>query len=410
MTAEAAWKMGADVSANFEHIRQSFDLPEGMVYLDGNSLGPPPRAVAGRIAREIKNHWGEKLVTAWNSAGWIDLPLAVGNQIAKLIGAPQGSVIAGDSTSVNVFKALTSALALAGTRKIILSDTGNFPTDLYVAQGAVRALGQGHEIKIVAPEDVSGAIDESIGVLMLTQVDYRTGRLHDMAALTAKARKNGVITIWDLAHSAGAFPVDIAGSGCEFAVGCGYKYLHGGPGAPAFIYVRPDLAKNIKPALAGWLGHSAPFAFDLDYREAQGVGRMTVGTPPILSMAALHEALKLWEGVDLAALRARSIILSQRFIREVEARCPMLTLASPRDPEMRGSQVSFRHAEGYAVMQALIAHGVIGDFRAPDIIRFGFTPLYISEADVVTAAERLEKIMCGEDWRRPEFSKRSKVT
>ena len=394
----------------FARIRTAFDLPEGMVYLDGNSLGPPPKAVAGRIAREIKVQWGEKLVTAWNAAGWIDLPLAVGEQIAALIGAPKGSVIAGDSTSVNVFKALTSALAMAGKRKIILSDSGNFPTDLYVAQGAVRALGQGHSFKIVAPEEVADAIDDSVGVMMLTQVDYRTGRLHDMAALTAKARANGVVTIWDLAHSAGAFPVDVAGSSCEFAVGCGYKYLNGGPGAPAFIYVRPDLAKNIRPALAGWLGHSAPFAFDLDYREAQGVARMCVGTPPILSMAALHEALKIWEGVDLAELRARSIILSQRFIREVEARCPMLTLASPRDPAARGSQVSFRHSEGYAVMQALIANKVVGDFRAPDIIRFGFTPLYVGEADVVRAAERLEVIMREEQWRRPEYAVKAKVT
>lgn len=394
----------------FARTRALFELPEGIIYLDGNSLGPLPSAVRQRVLTEIDAGWGDRLIRGWNDRGWIDLQLDTGNRIAPLIGAPQNSVVASDSTSVNLFKVLTAALQMAGDRKIVLSDTGNFPTDLYVAQGAIKALGQGHELKIVAPEAVEEAITADVGVLMITQVDYKTGRLHDMASLTAKAHKLGVLTIWDLCHSAGALPVDLAGCNADFAIGCGYKYLNGGPGAPAFLYVRPDLADSVTPSLSGWMGHEAPFAFDLDYRPAQGVDRMRVGTPAILSLAALHTALEVWEGVDLNALRKRSIDLSERFIEEVEACCPDLKLVSPRDPAARGSQVSFRFREGYAAMQAVIANGVIGDFRAPDIMRFGFTPLYISEADVVQAAQTIERVMAEKLWDRPEFRKKSKVT
>jgi kynureninase len=394
----------------FARTRSLFELPEGVVYLDGNSLGPLPRAVRERVLAEIDQGWGERLIRGWNERGWIDLQLDAGNRIGRLIGAPEGSVVAADSTSVNLFKVLTAALGMAGDRKIVLSDSGNFPTDLYVAQGAVKALGRGHELKIVAPEEVEATITGDVAVLMITQVDYRTGRLHDMAALTAKAHERGVITIWDLCHSAGALPVDLAGCNVDFAIGCGYKYLNGGPGAPAFLYVRPDLADRVSPSLCGWMGHEAPFAFDLDYRPAGGIDRMRVGTPAILSLAALHTALEVWDGVDMNALRRRSVVLSERFIKEVEARCPELELASPRDPSARGSQVSFRFREGYAAMQALIANGVIGDFRAPDIMRFGFTPLYISEADVVNAAQTLERVMRERLWDRPEYRMRSKVT
>jgi kynureninase len=394
----------------FDRTRALFELPEGIVYLDGNSLGPLPTAVRERVLAEIDQGWGERLIRGWNERGWIDLQLDTGNRIAKLIGAPEGSVVAADSTSVNLFKVLTAAIGMAGDPKIVLSDSGNFPTDLYVAQGAVKALGRGHELQIVAPEEVEAAITADVAVLMITQVDYRTGRLHDMAALTAKAHERGVITIWDLCHSAGALQVDLASCNVDFAIGCGYKYLNGGPGAPAFLYVRPDHADRVSPSLCGWMGHEAPFAFDLDYRPARGIDRMRVGTPAILSLAALHTALEVWDGVDLNALRGRSIVLSERFVNEVEARCPELELASPRDPSARGSQVSFRFREGYAAMQALIADGVIGDFRAPDIMRFGFTPLYISEADVVKAAQTLERVMRERLWDRPEYRMRSKVT
>ncbi|PWE55844.1 kynureninase [Metarhizobium album] len=394
----------------FERTKALFEIPEGVIYLDGNSLGPLARAAKERLAREVAENWGGQLIRAWNTAGWIDLPARIGNRIGALIGAPEGSVIAADSTSVNLFKALTAALSLTGERKVILSDSGNFPSDLYIAEGVIRTLDKGHRLKIVAPEEVEAAIDETVAVLMLTEVDYATGRLHDMKALTAKAKAAGVVTIWDLAHSAGALPVDLSGAGADFAIGCGYKYLNGGPGAPAFIYVRPELQDKIRPSLSGWLGHEAPFLFDLDYRPGPSIDRMRAGTPPILSMTALDAGLSAWDGVDIHAVRERSIALCDLFIKEVEARCPDLVLASPRDGSRRGSQVSFRHPQGYAVMQALIANNVIGDFRAPDIIRFGFTPLYIGFEETVAAAEVLEKVIKEKLWDCPEFLKKSKVT
>src|SRR5262245_23414350 len=394
----------------FQRTRQLFEIPEGIIYLDGNSLGPLPRGVRERLAREIGSEWGEKLIRAWNESGWIDLPLHVGDRIGRLIGAAEGSVVAGDSTSINLYKALTGALSLAGDRKVVLSDTGNFPTDLYVAQVAIRALGKGHELRLVEPERVTDAIDEDVAVLMLTEVDYRSGRLHDMRDLTARAHRAGALTIWDLAHSAGAIPVDVTAAKADFAVGCGYKYLNGGPGAPAFIYVKPEIGDAVDPALAGWMGHEAPFVFDPVYRPGAGIQRMRVGTPPILSMAALDAALDAWDDIDMAAVRTRSIELTERFIAEMEKRCPELELASPRDPKQRGSQVSFRFAEGYAAMQASIANGVIGDFRAPDIMRFGFTPLYISVEDVVSASQRIETVMRERQWERPEYRRRAKVT
>ena len=394
----------------FARTKALFEIPEGVIYLDGNSLGPLAKAAKERLAREVADNWGGQLIRAWNTAGWIDLPARIGNRIGTLIGAPEGSVIAADSTSVNLFKALTAALSLTGERKVILSDSGNFPSDLYIADGVIRTLDKGHKLKIVAPEEVEAAIDETVAVLMLTEVDYATGRLHDMKALTAKAKAAGVVTIWDLAHSAGALPVDLSGAGADFAIGCGYKYLNGGPGAPAFIYVRPELQGEIRPSLSGWLGHEAPFLFDLDYRPGPSIDRMRAGTPPILSMTALDAGLSAWDGVDIHAVRERSIALCDLFIKEVEARCPDLVLASPRDGSRRGSQVSFRHPQGYAVMQALIANNVIGDFRAPDIIRFGFTPLYIGFEETVAAAEVLEKVIKEKLWDRPEFLKKSKVT
>jgi kynureninase len=394
----------------FERTRAMFDLPDDLVYLDGNSLGAMPREARERVRRELDESWGRELIRAWNTAGWIDLPQRVGDRIGALVGAPTGSVVAGDSTSINLFKALTSALELAAPRMVILSDSGNFPTDLYVAEGVCRLLGRGHELKIVDPEAVESALDERVAVLMLTEVDYRTGRRHDMRALTEKAKALGIVTIWDLAHSAGALPVDVTGCRIDYAVGCGYKYLNGGPGAPAFIYVRPDLQKRVGPALSGWMGHAAPFAFELGYRPAPGIDRLRVGTPPVLSMAALDAALDVFDGVDMLVVRERSITLSEDFVRRIEADCPELQLASPRDPARRGSQVSFRFAEGYAAMQALIARGVIGDFREPDVMRFGFTPLYIGFAQVETAARALVEIVRGGLWDRPEFHARNKVT
>lgn len=394
----------------FKRTRDLFEIPDGVIYLDGNSLGMMPKAARERVLKELDDSWGRELIRAWNTAGWIDLPAKIGNRIGALIGAPQGSVVVTDSTSINLFKALNAALSLAGDRQVILSDSGNFPTDLYVAQGVIKLLDRGHRLRVVAPDEVEAAIDEYTAVLMLTEVDYRTGRKHDMKRLTTKAHEMGAVTVWDLAHSAGALPVDLTGAKTEFAIGCSYKYLNGGPGAPAFIYVRPDIQDRVEPALSAWMGHSAPFQFPLDYTPAPAIDRMRTGTPPILSMTALDAALTVWDGVDIAAVRARSIALSERFIARVEASCPELTLASPRDPAKRGSQVSFRFHEGYAAMQALIADGVIGDFRAPDIMRFGFTPLYVSLDDVDEAVARLGRVMDERRWDRPEFKARSKVT
>ena len=395
---------------DFNATRAMFDLPEGMIYLDGNSLGPLPKGAAARVAQAITEEWGKMVITGWNRAGWMDLPARVGDRVGRLIGAAPGTVTMGDTLSIKVYQALASALELNSDRRVILSDTGNFPSDLYMADGLCRTLGPDYALKTVAPEDVHAAIDDSIAVLMITEVDYRTGRKHDMASLIAKAHANGALVVWDLAHSAGAIPVDVTGADTDFAVGCSYKYLNSGPGGPAFIYVAPRLAEQVRPALSGWLGHEAPFAFDLDYRPGRGIERMRVGTPPILQLAALDAALDVWEGVDMQALRARSLELQDIFITRVEAGCPELSLAAPRDPNIRGSQVSFRHPHGYAIIQALIAEGVIGDFRAPDILRFGFTPLYLSPEDVAQAADILTEIMETRRWDKPEFHARSKVT
>lgn len=387
-----------------------FALPDHMIYLDGNSLGPLPCTATDRVAKMMRNEWGEMLITGWNKAGWMQKSLTVGDRVGRLIGAPAGTVIMGDTLSIKVYQALASALRMNADRRIVLSDTGNFPTDLYMAQGLLKSLDQGHTLKTVAPEAVAESLDSDVAVLMLTQVDYRTGRLHDMKELTRAAQALGIVVIWDLAHSAGALPVDVSASNAEFAVGCTYKYLNGGPGAPAFIYVRGDLADQVEPALSGWLGHEAPFAFDMDYRPGAGIERMRVGTPPVIQLAALDAALDLWDDVDMQDLRARSITLSELFIQQVEAHCPALSLASPRDPQHRGSQVSFHFSEGYAAMQALISRGVIGDFRAPDIMRFGFTPLYTEETDVLAAVDVLRDIMDNKLWDTPEFKQKNAVT
>ncbi|WP_071673508.1 kynureninase [Nioella nitratireducens] len=390
--------------------KEMFEIPEGVIYLDGNSLGVMPKGAAARATTVIEQEWGDQLIRAWNSAGWMDLPRVVGDRIAALLGAPAGSVATGDTLSIKVYQALAAALKMRPNRRVILSDNGNFPSDLYMAQGLIDTIDKGYELRTPAPEDVADAITDEMAVVMLTQVDYRSGRMHDMKAITEKAHAVGAVMIWDLAHSAGAVPVDLTACNAEFAVGCSYKYLNGGPGAPAFIYARPDIIDDVQPALSGWLGHDAPFAMELGYRPAMATERLRVGTPPILQLAVLQEALKVWDGVEMADLRAASLALSERFIKEVSARCPELTLASPADPALRGSQVSFAFEQGYAAMQALIARGVIGDFRAPDIMRFGFTPLYLDEADVIRAAEIIETVIKDRVYEHPDYQTRSRVT
>ena len=395
---------------DFAAKKALFHLPEGLIYLDGNSLGLLVRTAPARVDQAMQAEWGDLLIRGWNKAGWMAQPRALGDRIARLIGAEPGTVVLGDTLSIKVYQALASALEMNPRRKVVLSDTGNFPSDLYMAEGLTRTLGGQYRLKTVAPEEAMSAIDETVAVVMLTEVDYRTGRRHHMADITRRAHEMGALVVWDLAHSAGALPVDLAGVKADFAVGCTYKYLNSGPGGPAFIYVAPRHADVARPALSGWLGHAAPFAFDQSYRPGQGIERMRVGTPPVLQLAALDAALDVWDDVDLREVYAQSLRLQDQFIKGVESRAPMLQLATPRSHQMRGSQVSFRHPEGYAIMQALIAEGVIGDFRAPDILRFGFTPLFIDEDDVARAIGILARIMDYGTWDKPEFKLRAAVT
>ncbi|MEX5564201.1 kynureninase [Pseudophaeobacter sp. 1A16562] len=395
---------------DFAATKAMFDLPEGVIYLDGNSLGPLPSAAKDRVANMMTEEWGKMLITGWNKAGWMQKSTAVGNRIARLIGAEEDHVIMGDTLSIKVYQAVASALEMNPSRKVVLSDNGNFPSDLYIVQGLLKSLGAEYELRVVDPEAVAENITDDVAVLMLTEVDYRTGRKHDMKTLTAKAHEAGALTVWDLAHSAGALPVDLAGCKADFAVGCTYKYLNSGPGGPAFIYVAPRHAEVARPALSGWLGHEAPFAFDLDYRPGRGIERMRVGTPPVIQLTSLEAAMDIWDQVDMQDLRAKSIELCDLFIAEVEAVCPELELASPRDGDQRGSQVSFRFREGYAAMQALIERGVIGDFRAPDIMRFGFTPLYIDSDDVRTAVAIVKDVMTNDLWDNDAYKQRAAVT
>ena len=392
--------------------RTAFHIPAGLIYLDGNSLGMLPKHVPQRLLDVAQHQWGETLIKSWNEHGWFHLAQKVGDRIARLIGAPMGSVVAGDTISVNLFKLLGAAAKLNPSRRVILSDSGNFPSDLYVAQGFRDLMDDGYELKVVVPEKVMGAIDESVAFTLLTEVDYRSARMHDMKQVTARAHSVGALTIWDLAHSAGAIPVDLTGASADFALGCTYKYLNGGPGAPAFLYVRPDLQDKVQPPLAGWWGHAAPFSFDLDYRPAAGIIRNQCGTQPILSLAALDAAMDVWDDVDMDMLRDKAIALCGTFVDLVEERCGKhgVTLEGPRDMTQRGSHVSLHHPQGYAVMQALIASDVIGDFRAPDMMRFGFTPLYTSFVDVWDAVDILARILDQEEWNQPQFLAKKAVT
>jgi kynureninase len=391
--------------------RDRFDLPSGIVYLDGNSLGALPKTTAARLDNVIREEWGKDLITGWNKHGWVDLPRRLGAKIAGLIGAQADEVVVCDSTSLNVFKLLSSALALRPDRKVILSDSGNFPTDLYMAQGLAQLLGRDHRLEIVAPEAVMDRVGPDVAVVMLTEVDYRTGRRHDMAAINAKSKVAGAHTLWDLAHSAGALPVDLNGSGADFAIGCGYKYLNGGPGAPAFLYVARRWQDTTQQPLFGWFGHAAPFAFETAYQPKAGIDRFLVGTPPVLSMAALECGLDTFAGIDLDLVRQKSLALGDLMIRLVSQECGGfdLRLASPEGAE-RGSQVSYAHPAGYAVMQALIARGVVGDFRAPDLMRFGFTPLYVRYQDIWDAVAALKAVLGTAEWQQPAFNRRAAVT
>ena len=409
--------LALDAADALAPLREQFSLPDGVIYLDGNSLGVLPRTAAARVQAVLLQEGGVDLIRSWNSAGWMELPQRVGDKIARLVGAGAGELVVADSTSVNLFKVLSAALSItaadAPQRKVILSERSNFPTDLYIAESLARE--RGFELVLAQADEIPALLDARTAVLMLTHVNYRTGRMHDMAALSRAAHDVGALTVWDLAHSAGAVPVDLTRDGADFAVGCGYKYLNGGPGAPAFVWSHPRHAERFWQPLAGWMGHAAPFEFTPGYRPAAGIARYLCGTPAVLSLAALEcgvDTVLAAEAMGgMAALRAKSLALTRLFAQRVQATCPDLTLVSPEDDALRGSQVCLSHAErAYPVVQALIARGVIGDFRAPDILRFGFTPLYLRFADAWDAAEHLQQVLASGEWRRAEFNQRHAVT
>ena len=407
MTLEEAKSL--DAADPLASARGRFQLPEGLIYLDGNSLGALPKGAPAALANTAEHQWGDDLIASWNKHGWIDWPSRIAAKLAPIVGARPSELLIADSTSVCLFKLLAAAARARPGRGTILSQKRNFPTDLYVAQGLAEVLGLG--LRAVEPDEIIGAIDGDTAVVTVTHVDYRSAAFYDMHAVSEAARAAGAPVVWDLSHSAGAIEVDLNGCGAELAVGCGYKYLNGGPGAPAFVYVAEALQDELTNPLQGWMGHAEPFAFVDDYRPAEGMLKFLTGTPSILALAALDAGLATFDGLAMRDLAAKSRSLSQLFVDEVEARCgEEVRFASPRDPHQRGSHVVFAHPEGYAVMQALIARGVVGDFRAPDLMRFGFAALYNSHTEMVRAAEILADILATREWDQPRFRQRARVT
>jgi len=401
-----------DAQDQLAAYREKFSLPESEIYLDGNSLGAMPSHLPQRMQDAVASEWGNGLIRSWNDAGWISLPQRVAAKIAQLIGADDNEVMVGDSTSVNLFKALASALRLNPGRKVILTERGNFPTDLYIAQGIADLFDA--QIRYVESDEaaVLAALDRDVAVLMLTHVNYRSGRIYDMQKITASAHAAGALCIWDLAHSAGAVHVELNAANADMAVGCGYKYLNGGPGAPAFVYVASRHLDQVRQPLSGWHGHARPFEFVQEYQPAAGINRMQCGTPPLLSMIALDAALDVFDGLDMQQLRSKSRALGDLFIRLVDEKLADygFGIASPRDSAMRGSQVALTHQQGYAIVQALIARGITGDFRMPDILRFGFAPLYVRFVDVYDTVAAIAEIMADSEWNQEKFLTKKAVT
>jgi kynureninase len=390
--------------------RERFTLPDGAIYLDGNSLGAMPQATSARLAEVVERQWGDDLITSWNKHGWIDWPTRMAAKLAPIVGAAPDELLIADSTSVCLFKLLGAALAERPDRKVVLVEEGSFPTDLYVAQGLADVM-PGIEVRAVATDRIASSIGRDTAVLLLTHIDYRSGARHDMAALNAAAHEASALTVWDLSHSAGAIEVDLNGTGCDLAVGCGYKYLNGGPGAPAFLFVAERLQNELRSPISGWMGHADPFAFAGTYEPVRGIRRFLTGTPSVLALAALECGLDTFADLSLGAIEAKAEALTTTFIEAVEDRSgDEVVLASPRDPAARGSHVCFAHSQGYAVMQALIARGVIGDFRPPDLMRFGFAPLYNSFEDAWRAAETLGTILETREWDQRRFLERQAVT
>jgi kynureninase len=411
MTVETTSAAELDAKDPLASLRGRFSLPGGVIYLDGNSLGALPVGLAERLDRVIRHEWGNRLIRSWNEANWYELPLRVGDRIAPLLGVGAGEVVVGDSTSVSLFRVLAAAAQLRPDRQVVVTERGNFPTDLYILDG-LRQLMPHLEVRFWNESEPLVNSLRGAAVLMLTHVDYRTGRIRDMRSLSAAAHEAGALTVWDLSHSTGILDLDIDRDGADFAVGCGYKYLNGGPGAPSFTWVAPALVDVASQPLSGWFGHKDPFAFVPGFEAASGIQRFLTGTQQVLSLASLDEALNVWEDVSMHDVRKKSIAQTDRFIAGVERECDGrgLALLSPRNSEVRGGQVSFEHEEGYRVMQALISRGVIGDFRAPNVLRFGFSPLYVSFADIDRAVDILAEIMRSESWKQPQFAAKQTVT
>lgn len=389
-------------------VRDAFCLPDGMIYFDGNSLGAMPKAALAAVDEAMQQEWARDLITSWNKANWFALPTDYGDMLAPVIGASAGEVVICDSTSINLYKALFAGLSLRPGRSVIVAEASSFPTDLYMVEGAL-ASRPGLEMRL-AEDDILGLIDETVAVVLINHVDYRSGKLADVAAITARAHKMGAVVIWDLCHSAGILPVELNAHNVDLAVGCTYKYLNGGPGSPAFIYCATRHLADLSQPLSGWWGHAQPFAFDTGFAPDAGIRKFLCGTQPILSFRALKAGLDVLAPLDIADIRAKSQSLTSLFVELVAAEVPSLTLVSPRDPAARGSQVSFSHAQAYPIVQALIERGVVGDFRMPNILRFGFAPLYLSHMDVVKAVEILREIMESEVWKEDRFQTRASVT
>lgn len=409
--------VAADRQDPLAPLKARFDLPPGVLYMDGNSLGVMPRAAAARAAEVITQEWGTGLIRSWNTAGWFELPSRLGDKLAGLLGAKAGELVITDTTSLNIFKALAASLRIQQKRqpgrRVILSERDNFPTDLYIIQGMIDLLQQGYEMRLIDDDlPLARALDEDVAVVLLSHVNYRSGQMHDMAAVTRQAHERGALVIWDLAHAAGAVPVDLNGADADYAVGCTYKYLNGGPGSPAFIWVAPRHIPDFWQPLSGWWGHQRPFDMTVAYEPAGGIRRYLCGTQPIVSLAMVECGLDVAREADMAEVRRKSLALGDLFIALVEERCAghPLTLVTPRDHAERGSHVSLRHPNGYEVMQALIARGLIGDYREPEVLRFGLTPLYFGYADVWDAVEILKDVLDSKAWDKPEFKQRSAVT
>lgn len=400
-----------DASDPLRSFREEFALKDGLIYLDGNSLGALPKATMARMEEAIRQQWGEGLINSWLDADWVNAPRRIGDKIARLTGAGEGEVIAADSTSVNIFKALAAAHSLRQDRRVLLTETTNFPTDSYMMQGLARFGGAAIEHRALAPDDVLDALDDDVAVLLLTHVHFKTGRIRDMAEVTRRAHEAGALVVWDLSHSTGAVEIDLNAANADFAIGCGYKFLNGGPGAPAYLFAAKR-HHHAQPALSGWFGHARPFAFEEEYEPADGIDRFQCGTPPILGMVALESGVDLMLRADLREVRRKSVALGELLIERMATRCGEFgfALVSPADSAMRGSQVSYAHPHAYEIVQALKARGVIGDFRAPDIVRFGLTPLYLRYADIVEAVKQLRAVCVNREWDRPEFSTRGAVT